>query len=134
MFSDSSKKVLCLFIFYMSQSSYQEEKADWRKLEDTGLRKESDIHGLPKGALTFLGYLEQTENHYFKSKQVSNKTNGTVSQREISSGLAQVKNDLDLEQEEFDKWYWGSPGGSAFDAEKIRDCLSEKADYTFSWD
>jgi len=118
----------------MSQSSYQKEQAEWRKLKETGLKKQSDIDGLCRGAVTFLGYLEQTENHYFKSRQVYNKTNGHVSRKEISSGIAQIKNDLDLEKDEFDEWYWGSPQESALDAEKIKNCLSEKADYTFSWD
>ena len=118
----------------MSGQSYLERDANWRNLRDSGLRYDGEIEGLCKGALTFLGYIEETESRYFKSKHVSDKTNGSVSIRELGSGLAQIKNDLGLEQDEFEEWYWGSSRESSFDAEKIRSCLSERSDYTFAWD
>ena len=118
----------------MSGQSYLEKEPSWRKLKDSGLRDEGNIDGLCRGATTFLGYLEDFEGRYFKSKDVSKETYKTVSLREVGSGLAQIKNDLGLEQEEFNKWYWGSSRESSFDAEKIRSCLSERSDYTFAWD
>ena len=118
----------------MGGQSYLEREANWRNLRDSGLRYDGEIDGLCRGALTFLGYLEETKSRYFKSKHISKSTDEHISIRELGSGLAQIKNDLGLEQDEFAEWYWGSPGESSFDAEEIRDCLSERSDYTFSWD
>ncbi len=111
-----------------------EEPAYWRKLSSTGLTN-SDDRGLSQASLTLIGYLEDTENTCFKSKDVSDMTYGTVTSKAIGKALVDIRNALEINDEEYEDWYWGERRGTGtLTTEPIRESLSEHSKYFFDWD
>jgi len=113
------------------------EEVTWQELREKGLRAAENKglnSGLSKGAVILIGYLEDTQRKCFKSKHVNDYTNAGISAVKIGRNAPQIKKDLEISDEEYLDWYWGSKDSGTYIAEKMRESISEHSDYSFDWE
>lgn len=113
------------------------KEVSWRELREKGLKaaeNKGPKKGLSKGAIMLIGYLEDTKERYFKSKEVEEYTNEVISAVKIGRNAPQIKKDLEISDKEYKEWYWGSKDTGTFVTEEIRQSISKHSDYSFEWD